>query len=141
MKQSFTITTSKELQKFQRDFQELADTVKSAEGQHILFVDTVRGIATRPSIIPKSEFDRVVSPALHLAPAAFSKKVAGRKFLPDKLDAAYGALARAQAQHEVLNRGVPKLLNRRDYIAFYYGDFSFYPGIGASLNRSTSERL
>lgn len=141
MKQTFTITTRKDLKQFQRDFQELADTVKSADGEYVLYVDTARDRAAKPSIISKAEFDRVVSPALHLAPAAFSKKVAGGKFLPDKLDAAYGALARAQAQHEVLNRGVPKLLNRRDYIAFYYGDFSFYPGIGASLNRSTSERL
>lgn len=141
MKQTFTLSNSTELNAFRRDFQNLADTVKSADGKHILFVDTVRGIATRPSIISKSEFDKVVSPAMHLPPAAFSKQVAGGRMLPEKLDAAYGALARAQAQHEVLQRGAPKLLNRRDYIAYYYGDFSFYPSIGAPLNRSTSERL
>lgn len=141
MKQTFTLSNSTELNAFRRDFQKLADTVKQADGEYVLFVDTVRGIATRPSIISKAEFDRVVSPAMHLAPAAFSKRVADGRFLSDKLDAAYGALARAQAQHEVLNRGAPKLLNRRDYIDYYHGEFSFYPSIGAPLNRSTSERL
>lgn len=141
MKQSFTITTSKELQKFQRDFQELADTVKSADGEYVLYVDTVRDRSAKPSIISKAEFDRVVSPAMHLAPAAFSKQVAGGRFLPERLDAAYGALARAQAQHEVLNRGEGKVLNRRNYIAYYYGEFSFYPGIGAPLNHSTKDSI
>lgn len=141
MKQTFTLTNSAELNTFRRDFQKLADTVKQADGQYVLFVDTVRGRAAKPSIISKADFDRAVSPAMHLSPAAFSKQVAGGRFLPERLDAAYGALARAQAQHEVLNRGAHKILNRQQYIAFYYGDFSFYPGIGAPLNRSTSERL
>lgn len=142
MKQTFTLSNSTELNAFRRDFQKLADTVKQADGEYVLFAHSVRNIATRPSIISKSEFDRVVSPAMHLAPAAFSKRVANGRFLPDKLDAAYGAMARAQAQHEVLNRDAPKLLNRREYIEYYYhGEFSFYPGIGAPLNRSTSERL
>lgn len=142
MRQTITITTSKDLKQFQRDFQELAHTVKNADAEYVLFVDTVCGRAAKPSIISKAEFDRVVSPALHLAPTAFSKRVAGGRFLPEKLDAAYGAVARAQSQHEVLQRGAGKILNRQEYIAFYYGEFSFYPGkLGEALNRSTSERL
>lgn len=141
MKQTIAITTSKELQQFQRDFQELAKAVKQADGQYVLYVDTKRGIAAQPSIISKSDFDRMVSPAMHRAPAAFSPNVANGRFLPDKLDAAYGVLARAQAQHEVLHRGERKVLNRREYIAYYYGDFNFYPSIGAPLNSSTRDKF
>lgn len=141
MKRAVTITTSKELQKFQRDFQELADTVKQADGKHVLYVDNKRGIASHPSIISKADFDRVVSPAMHRAPAAFSPNVANGRFLPDKLNAAYGALAREQMKHEVLQRGAPKILNRQEYIAYYSGAFDFYPGIGAPLNKKTSQNL
>lgn len=141
MKQTITINSTKQLDQFRLEFVELADTVKQADGKYVLYVDTVRGRAAKPSIISRSDFDRVVSPAMHLAPAAFSKKVAGGRFLPERLDAAYGAMARAQAQHEVHQRGAQKILNRKEYISYYYGEFSFYPGIGAPLNRSMSERL
>ena len=141
MKQTITISSTKQLDQFRRDFQELADTVQQADGRYVLFVDTVRGRAAKPSIISKSDFDRAVSPAMHLAPAAFSKKVAGGRFLPERLDAAYGALARAQAQHEVLNRGAHKILNRRDYIKYYYGSFEFYPPFATPLNGQTAIRI
>jgi len=48
--------------------------------------------------------------------------VAGGRFLPKRLDAAYGALARAQARKDALVGGAGQVLNRGDYVAYYYGD-------------------
>lgn len=135
MKQTVTITTSKELQKFQRDFQELADTVKQADGKHVLYVDNKRGFAAHPSIISKADFDRVVSDAMHRAPAAFSPNVANGRFLPEKLNSAYRALTREQMKHEALHWGERKVLNRQEYIAYYSGVFDFYPTLGRVLNK------
>ena len=141
MKQTFILETSDDLRRFESEFRRLADTVRSADGKYILHIET-RGAQSRSIFVDKATFDRAVSPAMHGKPAAFSKQVAGGRFLPDKLDAAYGALAKEAMKNEVLQSGQRKILNRQEYIAYYYGDvFSFYPGIGAPLNAATQHSL
>ena len=105
MRQTITISCLDELRRFKREFVKLVDVVKGADGKYVLYLDIVTPNGAQPSIISKSEFDRVVSPAMHKNPSAFSERTAGGRFLPDKLDAAYGALARAQARHAGLCPG------------------------------------
>ena len=141
MRQTFVLETSGDLRHFETEFRRLADTVRSADGKYVLHIDT-RSAPSRSIFVDKATFDRAVSPAMHRKPAAFSQTVAGGRFLPDKLDAAYGALAKEAMQNEVLQRGQRKILTREEYIAYYYGDaFSFYPSLGAPLNRSTQRQL
>lgn len=140
MRQTFILTNTNELRAFEREFRRLADKVKSYDGKYVLYVDTHKG-GCKSIFVSKTDFDRVVSPQMYGDTPAFSKQVAGGRFLPDRLDAAYGALAREQARQENLAHGQRKILNRSEYIALYYPEFSFYPGIGSSLNRSTSDRL
>jgi len=119
VKYVFIIQTSHDLRTFRRDFRALADTVKAADGKYVMY--EVAPSATLPSIISKADFDRVVSGAMYGEPAAFSRSVAGGRFLPDRLDAAYGALARETAQRTALQRGQRKILTRAEFIAYYYG--------------------
>jgi hypothetical protein len=141
VKRTFILETSDDLRRFESEFRKLADCVRSADGKYVLHIDT-RSAPSRSIFVDKATFDRAVSPAMHRKPSAFSQTVAGGRFLPDKLDAAYGALAKEAMKNEVLQRGQRKLLNREEYIAYYYGDvFSFYPSLGAPLNRSTQQKL
>lgn len=138
MKQTVTISSSRDLQQFKRDFVELIDVVRNADGSYVLHLDIKRRSAASPSIISKADFDRVVSPAMHDEPAAFSSKVAGGRFLPDRLDRAYGAFAREQLRQQYASQHQRKILNRQEYIAYYYPDLKFYPKLAASLNKDYS---
>lgn len=137
MRQTITIRGLADLKLFEREFRELVDIVKKADGNYVLHVDRP-STGHKPMIISKDDFDRVVSPHMYGSNPAFSKAVAGGRFKPDRLNAAYGALACEQAKHEVLQRGKRKTLNKREYIAYYYGDMPFYPALVASLNGSSS---
>lgn len=134
MKQTVTINTPHDLRAFKREFAHLVDVVRQADGKYVLYVDIDFGIGAQPSIISKADFDRVVSPAMHRAPAAFSDNIAGGRFLTDKLDAAYGAVARETMRRGILQSGQRKILNRREYLAYYYGEFDFYPSPAQALN-------
>lgn len=135
MKQTILIETSHDLKQFKRDFVNLVDVVKRADGKYVLYVDkTQRDSPVNSLFVSQADFDRVVSPAMYGSPSAFSQHVAGGRFLPQRLSAAYGALARENARKAVEQNGARKMLNRREYIAYYYGDFTFYPKLAASLN-------
>lgn len=138
MRQTITIRGLADLKKFEREFRDLVDIVRNADGSYVLHVDRPSK-GHKPMIISKADFDRVVSPHMYGPNPAFSKTVAGGRFKPDRLNAAYGALAREQAKNEVLQSGQRKILNRREYIAYYYGDMPFYPALAASLNGSSSK--
>ena len=122
MKQVNIINNIQELRRFKSEFAHLIKVVREADGKYVLHVHEDRANGAQKSLISKAEFDRVVSPAMYGSPSAFSKGVAGGRFLPKRLDAAYGALARAQARTDENTRGAGKALNRRDYIAYYYGN-------------------
>lgn len=139
MKQTVAINTLRDLRAFKREFAQLVDVVKQADGKYVLYVDIDRGIGAQPSIISKADFDRVVSPAMHRAPAAFSDRVSGGRFLQDKLNEAYGAFARETQQRNILQSGQRKILNRREYLAYYYGVFDFYPPPVKALNSSVMD--
>jgi hypothetical protein len=136
MRQTITINTPRDLLQFKREFAHLVDVVKQADGKYVLYVDIDRGFGAQPSIISKADFDRVVSPAMHRTPAAFSDRVSGGRFLPDKLNEAYGAFARETQQRNILQNGQRKILNRREYLAYYYGSFDFYPAPASAANAS-----
>ena len=136
MRQTITISSSKDLQRFRHDFVELVDVVRKADGKYVLHVDVKQRSFAAPSIISKADFDRVVSPAMHDEPAAFSPKVAGGRFLPDRLNRAYGAFAREQLRKQYDSRHQMKILNRQEYLAYYYPEFAFYPKLAASLNKT-----
>lgn len=119
MKHVIISSTNQDLRAFHRDFRALADTVRAADGSYVMY--DVTPSAALPSIISKADFDRVVSGEMYGKPAAFSRSIAGGHFLPDRLDRTYGALARHAAQHHVLQRGKRKILNRAEFIAYYYG--------------------
>lgn len=121
MKHTIIVKTSHDLRRFRRDFKALADTVRAAEGTYVMY--EVAPSAALPSIISKADFDRVVSGEMYGERAAFSKGVAGGRFLPDRLDRAYGALAREVAQSKASMRGRYKVLTREQYIAYYYQDY------------------
>ena len=135
MRRTIVIENSRDLKAFKRDFNELVNIVKRADGKYVLYVDTIqRDSAANSLFVSQADFDRVVSPTMYGAPSAFSQHVAGGKFLKERLSAAYGALARENARKAIEQHGARKLLNRREYIAYYYGDFTFYPKIAAALN-------
>lgn len=136
MKQTITVSGLNDLRAFKREFAHLVDIVKQADGKYVLYVDIDRGLGAQPSIISKADFDRVVSPAMHRAPAAFSDNIAGGRFLADKLDAAYGAVARETMRRGILKSGQRKILNRREYLAYYYAVFDFYPCLATNLNKN-----
>lgn len=119
MKRTIIIQTSHDLRAFRREFRALADTVRAADGKYVMY--EVSPSAALPSIISKGDFDRVVSGEMYGEPSAFSRRVAGGRFLPDRLNRTYGALARETAQRSALQRGQRKILNRTDFIAYYYG--------------------
>ncbi len=137
VRQTITIRGLADLKKFEKEFIKLVDVVRKADGSYMLHIDRPsKGL--KSMFVSKADFDRVVSPQMYGQNPAFSKTVAGGRFKPDRLNAAYGALAREQAKNEVLQRGQHKILNRREYIAYYYGDMPFYPTLAASLNGSSS---
>lgn len=146
MKQTVMITTPRDLRAFKREFAELVDVVKQADGKYVLYVHTVHSPATRTAFITKAAFDAALSPTMRTgSPSAFSPGVAGGRFLPHRLDAAYSAYQRAQARSAIENNrsGSALIRNRAQYLAVYGELFGLYPPgrIGGALNASTNAAL
>jgi hypothetical protein len=141
VKQTITINTPQDLKQFQREFVELIDVVRQANGKYVLYVKRDANPATRSAFITKAQFDAALSPAMRTgSPAAFSPHIAGGRFLPHRLDAAYGAYQRAQAQAD----NTPALIRNRDqYLAVYGDQFGFYPPgrMGDFFNATTTAAL
>ena len=144
MKQTFTVSSLEELRQFKKELVELIDVVKSSQGQYVLYVDTQRDRSpSQQSIfITKAQFDAALSPAMRAGPpSAFSPHIAGGRFLPYRLDAAYFAYQRAQARAEITD-GVPGsaiIRNKQQYLAVYGEQFGLFPPgrMGAALNAAT----
>jgi len=148
MKQTITVSSLAELRRFKKEFVEVVDVVKGANGKYVLFVQTQRDRtpATRSIFITKREFDEALSPAMRAGkPSAFSPNIAGGRFLPYRLDATYSAYQRAQARAEIENNrpGSALIRNRQQYLAVYGDEFGLYPPgrMGSFLNATTSEAL
>ncbi len=142
MKQTITINTPRDLNQFKREFAHLVDVVKQADGKYVLYVDIDRSPATRSAFITKAQFDEALSPAMRSgSPSAFSKRIAGGRFLPHRLDAAYSSYQRAQVKSALENgRSSSALIrNRAQYFAVYGEQFGIYPPgrMGDALNAST----
>jgi hypothetical protein len=98
MKQTVTISSSRDLQRFKRDFVKLIDIVRNADGSYVLHVDVKCRSAASPSIISKADFDRVVNPPQD------------------------GQITREQLRAEYEKRPLRKVLNRKDFTSYYYSD-------------------
>lgn len=146
MRQTITVSGLQDLRAFKREFAHLVDVVKQADGKYVLYVDIDRSPATRTAFITKAEFDEALSPAMRTgSPAAFSPRIAGGRFLPHRLDAAYSAYQRAQAKSALENSrpGSALIRNRQQYLAVYGAEFELYPPgqMGAALNAATTAAL
>lgn len=141
---TITINGPQDLKQFQREFSELIDVVRQANGKYVLHVHTTASPATRSAFITKAQFDAALSPAMRTgSPSAFSPHIAGGRFLPQRLDAAYAGYQRAQARAEIMDN-VPVLIRNRDqYLAVYGEQFGLYPPgrMGDFLNRTTTAAL
>lgn len=132
MKQTFTVSSLDELRRFKKELVELIDVVKSADGQYVLYIDTRRDRSPAASsiFITKAQFDAALSPVMRAGPpSAFSARVAGGRFLPYRLDAAYSAYQRAQARAGITDTvpGSAVIRNRQQYLAVYGDKLGFYP--------------
>ena len=148
MRQTITVSSLEELRQFKKEFVQLIDVVKSANGQYILFVDIRRdnSPATRSAFITKREFDSALSPAMRSgSPSAFSPNIAGGRFLPHRLDAAYSSYLRAQARADITDTvpGSALIRNKQQYLAVYGEQFGYYPPgrMGHALNAATTAAL
>ena len=148
MKQTITVSSLEELRQFKKEFVQLIDIVKSANGQYILFVHTRRdnSPATRSAFITKRQLDEALSPAMRSgSPSAFSPNIAGGKFLAHRLDAAYSSYLRAQARADITDTvpGSALIRNTQQYLAVYGEQFGYYPPgrMGDFLNKSVSKAL
>ena len=144
---NLTITTvikNEELRQYSHDLAALIKQVKAANGRYVLYVDTVNSPTTQSAFISRAEFDNAISPTMFGSPAAFSNKVAGGKFLPKRLNAAYGAYTREQAQaHSRENSGNKVIRNRADYLAVYKDQFDLFPSnrMGRAINQHITNQL
>ena len=146
MRQTVTINTTRDLNQFKREFAHLVDVVKQADGKYVLYVDIDRSPATRSAFITKAQFDEALSPAMRGgSPSAFSPHIAGGRFLPQRLDAAYSAYQRAQVKSDLENERPRSALirNRSQYLAVYGEQFGIYPPgrMGDALNTSVVASL
>jgi hypothetical protein len=148
MRKSITVSSLGELRQFKKEFVQLIDVVKAADGKYVLYVDTRRdnSPATRSMFITKREFDLALSPAMRSgSPSAFSPNIASGQFLPFRLDAAYSSYLRAQARADITDTvpGSALIRNKQQYIAVYGEQFGYYPPgrMGDFLNKSLSEAL
>jgi hypothetical protein len=101
MKQTVTIRSSKDLQQFRHQFVELINIVRNADGKYVLHVDAKRSNSARPSIVSKAEFDRSV----------------GNRQKPQT-----SRSAREQMRKEYETEPLRKILNRQEYLSYYYPD-------------------
>lgn len=144
---SITITTvikDENLRQYSHDLAELIKVVRAANGRYVLYVDTVKSATTQSAFISKSEFDNAISPTMYGSPSAFSQKLAGGKFLPHRLNAAYGAYTRAQAQAQTrASSGTKVIRNRAEYLAIYRNQFDLFPNnrIGQVMNGHITNEL
>lgn len=148
MRQTITVSSLNELRQFKKEFVQLIDVVKSANGQYILFLDTRRdnSPATRSAFITKRQLDEALSPAMRSgSPSAFSPNIAGGRFLPHRLDAAYSSYLRAQARADITDTvpGSALIRNKQQYLAVYGEQFGYYPPgrMGHALNVATTAAL
>lgn len=146
MRQTITINTPRDLNQFKREFANLVDVVKQADGKYVLFVNIDRSTATRSAFITKTQFDEALSPAMRGgSPSAFSPHIAGGRFLPHRLNAAYHAYQQAQVRASLENgrSGSALIRNRAQYLAVYGEQFGLYLSgrIGGALNASTVDAL
>ena len=146
MRQTITINTPRDLLQFKREFAHLVDVVKQADGKYVLYVDIDRSPATRSAFITKAEFDGALSPAMRAgSPSAFSKRIAGGKFLRHRLDTAYSAYQRVQTRAALENdrAGSALIRNRQQYLAVYGDEFGLYPPgrMGDLLNSASRTTL
>lgn len=148
MKQTITVSSLAELAQFKRDFVNLVDVVKSANGQYILFVEKRHdnSPATRSMFITKAQFDAALSPAMRTgSPAAFSPHIAGGRFTQNRLNLAYFAYQRAQARADITDTvpGSAMIRNKHQFIAVYGEQFGLYPPgrMGDYLNAATTAAL
>jgi hypothetical protein len=148
MKQTITVSSLEELRKFKTEFIEIRDIVKSANGKYIIFVEKHRdnSPAAQSMFITKREFDAALSPAMRTgSPAAFSPHIASGGFTPNRLNLAYSAYQRAQAQADITDTvpGSAMIRNREQFLAVYGERFGYFPPgrMGDFLNASVSEAL
>jgi len=147
MKPTISVTTviqTDELKQYSHDLAELLKVVKAANGRYILYVDTVKSPATQPLIISKAEFDNAISATMFGSPRAFSPKVNGGKFLPNRLNAAYAAYTREQAKTQARANSSRKVIrNRAEYLAVYGDQFKLFPDskMGRILNNIITKEL
>ena len=148
MKQTITVSSLEELRKFKTEFIEIRDIVKSANGKYLVFVQKRRDTspAAQSMFITKREFDAALSPSMRTGSnPAFSPHVASGRFLPFRLDAAYYAYLRAQAQADITDTvpGSALIRNKHQFIAVYGERLGLYPPgrMGEFLNAVTSEAL
>jgi hypothetical protein len=147
VKQTITVNSAADLKQFKREFGELVDIVRRADGKYILYVtkaDTSPG--AQSIFITKREFDLALSPAMRTgSPAAFAPNVAGGRFLPHRLDSAYSAYQRAQAQADITDTvpGSAMIRNREQFLAVYGEKFGYFPPgrMGDFLNAATTAAL
>ena len=122
MKINVFLRTHRELLDFNRAFGQLSQTVREADGKYRVHIEARTPDAMASCIVSKEAFDRVVSAEMLKDPAAFSKRVAGGRFLPDRLNRTYAALTRETLKQREAARGQRKVLTKREYIAFYHPD-------------------
>ena len=147
MKQTIVVNSAADLKQFKREFGELVDIVRRSDGKYILYVtkaDTSPG--AQSIFITKREFDQALSPAMRTgSPAAFSPHIAGGGFTPNRLNLAYSAYQRAQAQADITDTvpGTAIIRNREQFLAVYGEKFGYFPKgrLGNFLNKSVSEAL
>jgi len=146
MRHTITVSGLADLRAFKREFAALVDVVKQADGKYVLYVHTQSSPATRSAFITKEAFDAALSPAMRAgSPRAFSARIAGGRFLPHRLDAAYSAYQRAQVRTALENNrpGSALIRNRQQYLAVFGGEFSLYPPgrMGDALDASSRTSL
>jgi hypothetical protein len=148
MRQTITVSSLNELRQFKKEFVQLIDVVKAADGKYVLYVDTRRdnSPATRSMFITKRQLDEALSPEMRSgSPSAFSPNIAGGRFLPHRLDAAYSAYLRAQARADITDTvpGSALIRNTQQYLAVYGEQFGYYPPgrMGDALNAATTAAL
>lgn len=147
MRQTITVSSLNELRQFKKEFVQLIDVVKAADGKYVLYVHTRRdnSPATRSAFITKRQLDEALSPSMFGSPRAFSPNIAGGRFLPHRLDAAYSAYLRAQARADITDTvpGSALIRNKQQYLAVYGEQFGYYPQsrMGTALNAATYAAL
>ncbi len=104
MKQTITISSSKDLQQFRHQFVELIDIVRNADGKYVLHVDAKRHSFASPSIVSKADYDRVV----------------GKRQNPQT-----SRSAREQMQKDYETEPHRKVLNRQECLSYYYPELVF----------------